>query len=423
MSKNQLARGIWAGFAPTEDPFAIPNGMEANLRLIDDHIALYTLASPVLSTAALPVPANQGAGQIFRDGSYAVFNAGTWELYPARTGLVAIELSSRTTYINTGALWEVVVPHNWKAYLLKSELLADAAPNGTVGIVTNDPADTDLNHVNGMYVRSGNAWIYSLLQFVERRDLAALAFSGKADDIQETESHKVLSAGERTKIQMLVDEVADARAQFAELTIQLHQQAIALLLGRIQKLESLSQDIQMTAYALAHTANVAASTLVASGSIQRLQVLNRSSDARVGIAFGAPPVSMNDAGLLVLEPGAALDTDLIPSTPIYAIADSEAQLSGAFAVPLNEPNPNWETDFATLMTGMGSDPGGVWTTAYRRLYSALRRDGILARSRGLYVFAAHSDQAARQNWAAPGSYAVAIGAPVFTAKTGFVYNG
>ncbi|WP_415798684.1 hypothetical protein, partial [Comamonas aquatilis] len=42
---------------------------------------------------------------------------------------------------------------------------------------------------------------------------------------------------------------------------------------------------------------------------------------------------------------------------------------------------------------------------------------------GVYVFAAHSDQAARQNWAAPGSYAVAIGAPVFTAKTGFVYNG
>ncbi|MEN2386456.1 hypothetical protein [Comamonas sp. A7-5] len=172
MSKTQLARGIYAGFAPTEDPFAGPNGMEANLRLIDDHLALYTLAGPVPAATALPTDARQGAGQIFTNGTYAVLNAGVWQTYPSRMGMRAIELDNKTEYINIGTGWQVVTQKNEKSYLTRAIMLADTAqPAGSQGVVTNDPAHTAENPINGVYTWTGAAWVRNAFQPANQRDV------------------------------------------------------------------------------------------------------------------------------------------------------------------------------------------------------------------------------------------------------------
>jgi len=169
MSKTQLARGIWAGFAATEDPFSVPNGMEANLRLIDDHIAFYTLAAPVSPESVLPTDARPGAGQIFSDGSYAVLNASAWEKYPARMALQAIELSTNTRYINVGSAWQVVADKTEKAYLTLAALQADTTrPAGSTGLVTNDPNDSTANPINGTYVWNGSTWTRAALQTIDQ---------------------------------------------------------------------------------------------------------------------------------------------------------------------------------------------------------------------------------------------------------------
>jgi hypothetical protein len=64
MSLLQLARGLWTGWKPSENPFSTPNGMEENLRLIDDHLALYTLAPPLPVGSDLPQDAVDGDGQL-----------------------------------------------------------------------------------------------------------------------------------------------------------------------------------------------------------------------------------------------------------------------------------------------------------------------------------------------------------------------
>lgn len=72
---------------------------------------------------------------------------------------------------------------------------------------------------------------------------------------------------------------------------------------------------------------------------------------------------------------------------------------------------------------MGATPPALaWQTAYRQLYSALRKDHILDRCVGFFVLAAHSQSAALVNWAGSAS-ATAIGAPGFTAGQGFVFGG
>lgn len=172
MSKTQLARGIWTDFPPTEDPFATPDGMVANLRLIDDHLALYTLAGPVPATTTLPSDARQGAGQIFVNGTYAVLNAAVWQMYPARIGLRAIELGSKTEYINIGASWQVVAQKSEKTYLTRAVMQADTTqPVGTQGVVTNDPAHTAENPINGYYTWTSAAWVRNAYQPANQLDL------------------------------------------------------------------------------------------------------------------------------------------------------------------------------------------------------------------------------------------------------------
>lgn len=175
MSKIQLARGIYASFAPTEDPFAVPNGMEANLRLIDDHLALYTLAGPVAPATRLPTNARQGAGQIFTDGSYAVLNADAWNLYPARMGLRAIEVGSKTEYINIGVGWQVLTQKSEKTYLTLEIMQADVSQAaGSQGIVANDPNHSAETPVNGYYTWTGAAWVRNALQPADDADVGEL---------------------------------------------------------------------------------------------------------------------------------------------------------------------------------------------------------------------------------------------------------
>jgi len=105
MALSQLARGLWSKFSILENPFTSPNGMEENLRLIDDHLGLYTLAPPQAPGTALPAAPADGDGQIYTDGTYSVFNAGTWKSYMPRKGVRAVLASGSDSWLNTGTAW------------------------------------------------------------------------------------------------------------------------------------------------------------------------------------------------------------------------------------------------------------------------------------------------------------------------------
>lgn len=106
MALLQYARGIWAAFTNAENPFQTPNGMEENLRVIDDHLALYTLLPPQAPGSALPEAPSDGDGQAFTDGTYATFNAGTWRTYLPRKGIRAVLATGTESWLNTGVNWE-----------------------------------------------------------------------------------------------------------------------------------------------------------------------------------------------------------------------------------------------------------------------------------------------------------------------------
>jgi len=223
--------------------------------------------------------------------------------------------------------------------------------------------------------------------------------------------------------------LAEQRAQAAESTARLNFETLQYLTGRIEALETgaSQQEQLMTTYALAATATTSAAVLVAAGPVTDLKLVNKSDSETVGVAFGTAPATVSDASVLPLGPGGALDLDTIPATPIYVIASGTADVSGNFSVPLNEPNPNWETDFQGLISRMVSagatTPTLPWQDAYRRLYSALRRDGIIALQPGLFVLAAHHADAARVNWGGSNAMTIGAGSPTFTAKRGFAYDG
>ncbi len=105
MPDKQYARGLWGQFTASERPFDVPNGMEDNLRLIDDHLGLYTLAAPLPPETVFAGDAD-GDGQIYEDGTYAVRNAGVVRQYPPRKGLRAVLLSGTDSWLNTGSGWE-----------------------------------------------------------------------------------------------------------------------------------------------------------------------------------------------------------------------------------------------------------------------------------------------------------------------------
>lgn len=106
MPNQQLARGLWAQFATQENPFGVANGMEQNLRHIDDHLALYTLLPPQAPGTPLPGNPFDGDGQAYTDGSYATFNGGTWCTYAPRRGIRVVLASGTESWLNTGTGWE-----------------------------------------------------------------------------------------------------------------------------------------------------------------------------------------------------------------------------------------------------------------------------------------------------------------------------
>ncbi|MFC3169213.1 hypothetical protein [Paracoccus fontiphilus] len=229
---------------------------------------------------------------------------------------------------------------------------------------------------------------------------------------------------------LTVAALADERAQKTEKRLDLTAERFDALIARIGALEenqNAQEQSEMTAYSLAATAGTSASVLVAAGPVTDLKLVNKSGTATVGIKFGTAPAGLGDAGVLPLGPGGALDLDTIPATPIHVIASDTADIVGSFSVPLHEPNPNWETDFQAIITRMvaaGADtPNLAWQDAYRRLYSALRRENILSRMGGLFVLATHGIGAGRVNWAGTGTMSVGGGAPAFVAKRGYAFDG
>lgn len=99
----QLARGLWSKFSGTENPFASPNGMEENLRLLDDHMGLYTVSVPQPVGTPMPVSPADGDGVLYTDGSYAVFNGGAWKAYPSRPGVKAIMYDGSDVWLSTAS--------------------------------------------------------------------------------------------------------------------------------------------------------------------------------------------------------------------------------------------------------------------------------------------------------------------------------
>ncbi|MDN7533865.1 hypothetical protein [Burkholderia orbicola] len=109
MPSKQFARGIFAGFGTIENPFQNPNGMEENLRLIDDHLGPYTRMAPVQPGTAFPNDPVNGEGQIYTDGTWAVFNGDAWRMYPALKGLSFSQLDG-SIWINSGSAWRLAGP-------------------------------------------------------------------------------------------------------------------------------------------------------------------------------------------------------------------------------------------------------------------------------------------------------------------------
>lgn len=258
-----------------------------------------------------------------------------------------------------------------------------------------------------------------------------------ADTITDSATKVMMTADERAKLFGILPDIntrsseareiaclADERGQASGMTLALLSARLDMAIDEIKQLQD-AKDVQMTTYPLSVAASTTAAVAVAAGQIQRLQLQNHSSSVRIGVAFGTAPASVS-ACSYVIEAGGALDTALVPSSPVYVIAEGTAQVEGAFSVPLNAPNPNWESDFQAIITRMVANgatmPSLLWQDAYRVLYSALRRDGILSRLSGFYMLAAHAGAAGKVNWAGANALTAGVGTPTFVAKSGFVFN-
>ncbi|EYD71822.1 hypothetical protein [Limimaricola hongkongensis] len=330
-----------------------------------------------------------------------------------------LEIGDALMLVLSGGVWlEIGAPARVRLSGLDADIIADQA-TAEEG-VNNSGAMTPQRTTQHFNYRINEAFRYDLRTASSKAALL-LALGGRL-------STEIDLADLRTRAEA---RLADERAQATQETARLTAEQTALILGRLAAAEAALQTLNdmaesnMTTYPLAATVTTTAAQIVAASEPTRLQVLNKSDTATVGIAFGTAPTALNDAGVITLKPGAALDTALISATPIYAIASEQAAISGAFAVKAGEPNPNWEADVQAIFTRMGSAPSYLWQDAYRRLYSALRRAGIVgpnAKALGVYPMAAHTSAAALVNWAGTGS-ATAVASPSFTAAQGYAFDG
>lgn len=199
MADLQYARGIWGQFRADERPFMVANGMEDNLRLIDDHLGLYTLRPPMPADSDFPTNAQDGDGQIFTDGTYAVLNAGAVRLYKPRRGIQAVHVGGTDAWFNTGSSWEqfsvmdtapvvqaavdavgplveqavnaaadAAAASSTVTYLTRAAMLADTSrPEGTQARVIQDPIAEN----NKYYTFAGGAWQESGWQPARQSDV------------------------------------------------------------------------------------------------------------------------------------------------------------------------------------------------------------------------------------------------------------
>lgn len=148
MPSKQYARGIFAGFGTTENPFQVPNGMEENLRIIDDHMGAYTLSAPVSPDTPYPDDAVAGDGQIYSDGTYAIFNGNAWRRYPALKGVSLVGVDG-TLWVNTGVDWYTRATERSTADEHLAYISARMAAGETVKIACYGDSTTDGLNTSG----------------------------------------------------------------------------------------------------------------------------------------------------------------------------------------------------------------------------------------------------------------------------------
>jgi hypothetical protein len=104
-SGSTQLNGFTSDFADEGTCCGMPEGMNATLRIIQDHIGLSFSSDGPMPPSGSGVP---GQGQINSlTGAYAVYNNGTWAVYPAKSGLQIVSTATGLTWLNTGAAWVV----------------------------------------------------------------------------------------------------------------------------------------------------------------------------------------------------------------------------------------------------------------------------------------------------------------------------
>lgn len=178
MPNKQLARGLWNEFAQREDPFGVPNGMHENLRVIDDHLAGYSMSEPVEPGAEKPLDPQNGVAVLYTDGSYEVFNGGEWKGYPPLRGMAfgVLERSAdlgvnRGIFFCNGSGWtstdefltrrlaDLNHPNNGAAMVARVAIVL-----GSVAALRNAPIDKESSYIVTGFtdgVRSSSPVIYA----------------------------------------------------------------------------------------------------------------------------------------------------------------------------------------------------------------------------------------------------------------------
>lgn len=234
MPLMQFARGLWAKFGHGENPFSVPNGMEENLRCLDDHLGLYTLEPPQAPGTALPDNPANGDGQIYTDGTYSTFNGGTWKSYEPRVGVRVVLASGTEHWLNTGEGWaQYSVVDTGPAVAAVSGLVAAAeaardaanaardAANATGKVFATTAAGLAAT-INGQYfsVPSANSTEYLIL------------YLNSAGSAVEQKRYPSAAAIDALYTERMIASQTSALERKRNVTVQLPKAAVVILLGQ-----------------------------------------------------------------------------------------------------------------------------------------------------------------------------------------------
>lgn len=95
----------------------------------------------------------------------------------------------------------------------------------------------------------------------------------------------------------------------------------------------------------------------------------------------------------------------------------------ALSIAIQNLIGNYEPETLTLLDRMSVRPDSDRRTAINNLVNTLKTAGIWVKLDGLYVLAAHHEQAARLNWVRAAADLTAINSPAFEVDTGFTGDG